>query len=114
VAATRPVHPGGRSIRQIVALGDWCCGRPATRGASLTRQGHALLLSINISPRQFREPDFVAEVQAIIGATGVPPQQLIFEVTEGLLVDDQDLTIARMGELAQCGIRFSIDDFVTG
>jgi EAL domain-containing protein (putative c-di-GMP-specific phosphodiesterase class I) len=44
----------------------------------------------------------------------VPPQQLIFEVTEGLLVDDLDLTIDRMSELARFGIRFSIDDFGTG
>jgi EAL domain-containing protein (putative c-di-GMP-specific phosphodiesterase class I) len=80
----------------------------------LDRVGHALPLSINISPRQFREPDFVSQVKAIIGASGVPPQQLIFEVTEGLLVDDLDLTIARMDELAQFGIRFSIDDFGTG
>jgi diguanylate cyclase (GGDEF)-like protein len=106
--------PVAEASGQIVALGAWVLGQACHAWCELDRAGHALPLSINISPRQFREPDFVADVQAIIGATGVPPQQLIFEVTEGLLVDDLDLTIARMSELAAFGIRFSIDDFGTG
>jgi len=106
--------PVAEASGQIVALGAWVLRQACHAWCELDRAGHALPLSINISPRQFREPDFVADVQAIIGATGVPPQQLIFEVTEGLLVDDLDLTIARMGELAAFGIRFSIDDFGTG
>ena len=106
--------PVAETSGQIVALGAWVLRHACLAWRELDRVGHALPLSVNISPRQFREPGFVAEVQAIIGAAGVPPQQLIFEVTEGLLVDDLDLTIARMGELAAYGIRFSIDDFGTG
>jgi diguanylate cyclase (GGDEF)-like protein/PAS domain S-box-containing protein len=106
--------PVAEATGQIVALGAWVLGRACRAWCELERVGHALPLSINISPRQFREPDFVSNVKAIITAAGVPPQQLIFEVTEGLLVDDLDLTIARMDELAQFGIRFSIDDFGTG
>jgi diguanylate cyclase (GGDEF)-like protein/PAS domain S-box-containing protein len=106
--------PVAEASGQIVALGAWVLRQACLTWCELDRVGHALPLSINISPRQFREPDFVSQVQAIIGACNVPPQQLIFEVTEGLLVDDLDLTIARMGELAQFGIRFSIDDFGTG
>jgi diguanylate cyclase (GGDEF)-like protein/PAS domain S-box-containing protein len=106
--------PVAEASGQIVALGAWVLRHACQAWCELDRVGHALPLSINISPRQFREPDFVVNVQAIIGAAGVPPQQLIFEVTEGLLVDDLDLTIERMEELAQFGIRFSIDDFGTG
>jgi diguanylate cyclase (GGDEF)-like protein/PAS domain S-box-containing protein len=106
--------PVAEASGQIVALGAWVLRQACHAWRELDRVGHALPLSINISPRQFREPDFVAEVKAIIGAAGVPPQQLIFEVTEGLLVDDLDLTVARMTELAEFGIRFSIDDFGTG
>ena len=106
--------PVAEASGQIVALGAWVLRQACHAWLALDREGHALPLSINISPRQFREPDFVSEVRAIIHAAGVPPQQLIFEVTEGLLVDDLDLTIARMGELAEYGIRFSIDDFGTG
>ena len=63
---------------------------------------------------QFRQPDFVAQVRAILLETGAPADQLIFEVTEGLLVEDIGQAIARMRELAALGIRFSIDDFGTG
>ncbi|RYE72731.1 MAG: EAL domain-containing protein, partial [Oxalobacteraceae bacterium] len=80
----------------------------------LNRIGQALPLSINVSPRQFRQPDFVADMMAIVTEAGVPPQQLIFEVTEGLLVDNLEETVSRMHQLAQFGIRFSIDDFGTG
>jgi diguanylate cyclase (GGDEF)-like protein/PAS domain S-box-containing protein len=98
----------------IVPLGAWVLRHACLAWRELERAGHALPLSINVSPRQFRQPDFVAMVRAAVHETGVPPQQLIFEVTEGLLVDDIDDTVNRMQELAQLGIRFSIDDFGTG
>jgi diguanylate cyclase (GGDEF)-like protein/PAS domain S-box-containing protein len=106
--------PVAEASGQIVALGAWVLRQACLTWCELDRAGHALPLSINISPRQFHEPDFVSQAKSIICAGGVPPQQLIFEVTEGLLVDDLDLTVARMNELAQFGIRFSIDDFGTG
>ncbi|EKU82286.1 putative bifunctional diguanylate cyclase/phosphodiesterase [Massilia timonae] len=98
----------------IVPLGAWVLRHACLAWRELERAGHALPLSINVSPRQFRQPDFVAMVRAVVQETGVPPRQLIFEVTEGLLVDDIDDTVSRMQELAHMGIRFSIDDFGTG
>jgi diguanylate cyclase (GGDEF)-like protein/PAS domain S-box-containing protein len=106
--------PVAEATGQIVAIGAWVLRHACEAWLALDAAGHALPLSINVSPRQFREPNFVAEMRAIIEATGTPPQQLIFEVTEGLLVDDLDQTIERMSELARFGIRFSIDDFGTG
>ena len=50
----------------------------------------------------------------MLAETGAPAEQLIFEVTEGLLIENLDETIARMHELASLGIRLSIDDFGTG
>jgi diguanylate cyclase (GGDEF)-like protein/PAS domain S-box-containing protein len=98
----------------IVPLGQWVLRQACQAWLRLDRAGHALPLSINVSPLQFRQPDFVTQVRAILQQTGVPPQQLIFEVTEGLLIDEFDQTVARMHELAGLGIRFSIDDFGTG
>ena len=98
----------------IVPLGAWVLRHACLAWRELERAGHALPLSINVSPRQFRQPDFVAMVRAMVQETGVPPRQLIFEVTEGLLVNDIDDTVSRMQELAHMGIRFSIDDFGTG
>ena len=98
----------------IVPLGAWVLRHACLAWRELERAGHALPLSINVSPRQFRQPDFVAMVRAVVQETDVPPRQLIFEVTEGLLVNDIDDTVSRMQELAHMGIRFSIDDFGTG
>jgi diguanylate cyclase (GGDEF)-like protein/PAS domain S-box-containing protein len=98
----------------IVTLGQWVVRQACAAWLHLDAAGHALPLSINVSPLQFRQPDFVTQVRATLQATGVPPGQLIFELTEGLLVDDIDGIIDRMHELAALGIRFSIDDFGTG
>jgi diguanylate cyclase (GGDEF)-like protein/PAS domain S-box-containing protein len=98
----------------IVPLGRWVLREACSAWLALDAAGHALPLSINVSPLQFRQPDFVDEVRAVLLETGAPPQQLIFEVTEGLLIEDVGQTVGRMRELAALGIRFSIDDFGTG
>ena len=98
----------------IVPLGHWALREACLAWHQLAATGHPMPLSVNVSPSQFRQPDFVSSVRAILADTGAPPSQLIFEITEGLLIDNLDLTIARMHELAEMGIRFSIDDFGTG
>jgi diguanylate cyclase (GGDEF)-like protein/PAS domain S-box-containing protein len=106
--------PVAESSGLIVPLGRWVLREACRAWLALDAAGHALPLSINVSPLQFRQPDFVAEVRAVLQETGTPPGQLIFEVTEGLLVTDVGQTVGRMQELAALGIRFSIDDFGTG
>jgi len=98
----------------MLRLGDWIMERAFQTQVRLQAAGHTLPLSINVSPRQFRQPDFVLRVTNLIGRTGANPACLIFEVTEGLLIENLDRTIARMNEIAALGIRFSIDDFGTG
>lgn len=106
--------PVAEATGLIVSIGAWVLRETCVIWRELNDFGRALPLSINISPRQFRQPGFVTEMIAIITDAGVPPQQLIFEVTEGLLVDNLEETVAHMHQLAQFGIRFSIDDFGTG
>jgi diguanylate cyclase (GGDEF)-like protein/PAS domain S-box-containing protein len=106
--------PVAESSGMIVALGHWALRQACAAWRRLDAAGHAMPLSINVSPLQFRQPDFVRQVRAVLHETGVPPQQLIFEVTEGLLIEDINQTIVRMRELADLGIRFSVDDFGTG
>ena len=98
----------------IVPLGHWALREACLAWQQLAAAGHPLPLSVNVSPSQFRQPDFVASVRAILADTGAPPSQLILEITEGLLIDNLELTIDRMHELVGMGIRFSIDDFGTG
>ncbi|MFL6674074.1 MAG: putative bifunctional diguanylate cyclase/phosphodiesterase [Massilia sp.] len=98
----------------ILGLGQWALRQACECVVRLSQAGHPLPLSVNVSPAQFRQPDFVEQVRAILASTGAPASRLIFEVTEGLLIDGVDDTIERMRELAALGIRLSIDDFGTG
>jgi len=82
--------------------------------ARIDAAGSPLSLSVNISPRQFRQEDFVGQLRAMLDASGAPATRLILEVTEGLLIEDWQDVASRMAELAALGIRFSIDDFGTG
>jgi diguanylate cyclase (GGDEF)-like protein len=98
----------------ILRLGQWALRQACESLVRLARAGYSIPLSVNVSPSQFRQPDFVRQVRAILAETGAPASQLIFEVTEGLLIDSVGDTIDRMRELARLGIRLSIDDFGTG
>jgi diguanylate cyclase (GGDEF)-like protein/PAS domain S-box-containing protein len=106
--------PVAETTGMIVPLGLWVLRQACQARLALQAAGHPLQLSINVSPRQFRQPEFVAQVRAAFDESGVAPHAFVFEVTEGLLVEDFDLITSRMRELAAMGIRFSIDDFGTG
>jgi len=71
-------------------------------------------MAINISARQFREPDFVGELQAVVARHQVPASCLKLELTESLFLDDLDFAVERMQRLKQAGFRFALDDFGTG
>jgi diguanylate cyclase (GGDEF)-like protein len=98
----------------IVDLGAWVLSEACRLMAGEAVAGHPLRLSVNLSPRQFRQPGFVQWVRDLLAATGADPAHLTLEVTEGLVIDNVDLVVARMNELAALGIHFSIDDFGTG
>ncbi|PUA96964.1 diguanylate cyclase (GGDEF)-like protein [Acidovorax sp. 107] len=98
----------------ILRMGDWMIQQACETLARLQAAGRELSLSVNVSERQFRQDDFVDRVRHILAHTGANPAHLILEVTESLLIEDLDDTIARMTEIVQFGVRFSIDDFGTG
>ncbi|WP_298213475.1 EAL domain-containing protein [Acidovorax sp.] len=98
----------------ILRMGDWMIQQACETLARLQEKGRELSLSVNVSERQFRQDDFVDRVREVLTHTGAHPGNLILEVTESLLIEDLDDTIARMTELVNLGVRFSIDDFGTG
>lgn len=71
-------------------------------------------LGINISPRQFRDKTFVDDVKTLLQQTGVPPQLIEFEITEGIVIHSLDEAISIMQRLRDLGLSFSLDDFGTG
>ncbi|KQZ27584.1 bifunctional diguanylate cyclase/phosphodiesterase [Duganella sp. Root1480D1] len=98
----------------IVPLGLWALKQACLAQQRMSVLGLSLPLSVNVSPQQFRQADFVHQVRTVLQEHGVEPALLILEVTEGLLVEKMDEIVARMNELAALGVRFSIDDFGTG
>ena len=71
-------------------------------------------MAINISARQFREPDFAAMMELAVKRHRVDPGCIKLELTESLFLDDMDFAIRRMQALREAGFRFSLDDFGTG
>ncbi|MDE2428191.1 MAG: EAL domain-containing protein [Burkholderiales bacterium] len=98
----------------ILTLGDWVLHEGCKALVRLAEEGMPLSLSVNVSPKQFRQPDFVSKVKFALADTGASAKNLVLEVTEGLLIDNLQDTISRMHELTSIGVRFSIDDFGTG
>ena len=100
----------------ILPLGNWvlneaCIHLRAWQQDPLTRE---LVLSIDVSARQFYRADFGAEVPKTLAKHGIAPARLKLELTESLLLDNIEQTIASMQALKQFGVRFSLDDFGTG
>ena len=100
----------------ILPLGNWVLETACTQlthWAKDARLQH-LTLAVNVSARQFRQPDFVPYVVDLISYTGVNPKRLKLELTESLLIDDVAETTAKMTALKAHGVGFSLDDFGTG
>jgi diguanylate cyclase (GGDEF)-like protein len=76
--------------------------------------GRTFTISVNISPRQFKDPQFTDFIKSILEQTGANPSRIVLELTEGILIENVESIIKRMNELAEIGINFSIDDFGTG
>jgi diguanylate cyclase (GGDEF)-like protein/PAS domain S-box-containing protein len=74
----------------------------------------ALKISVNMSPRQFREPGMIDQVATILAETGLDSRRLEIEVTESLLMHDIQGAVTKMHELNALGVRLAIDDFGTG
>jgi diguanylate cyclase (GGDEF)-like protein/PAS domain S-box-containing protein len=73
-----------------------------------------LTISINVSAKQFYQPEFVAQVQAALERQAINPMKLKLELTESMLLENIEDTVGKMNALKDCGIRFSLDDFGTG
>jgi len=100
----------------ILPLGRWILGAACGQLAawSIRPETSHLTLAANVSARQFRRPDFVAEVTAALEAADADPNKLILELTESLLLDDLEDVISKMAALKTIGVGFALDDFGTG
>ncbi len=121
-ALVRWIHPERGAIAPAVfvplaeksglmpQLGEFVLRRALRDGARWPN----LTMAVNLSPIQIRDPKLVDLVGAVIAESGIAPSRLIFEVTEGILIDDPQETLQRLEALRGLGVRIALDDFGTG
>jgi diguanylate cyclase (GGDEF)-like protein len=95
----------------IIAIGDWALNRACVEAATWP---HGVKVAVNLSPVQFRERRLALQVVSALAKSGLPAHRLELEVTERLLLEDNDGTLATMEQLNNLGVGLSLDDFGTG
>ncbi len=99
----------------IVRIGAWVLEQACRQAKAWADAGIGKpLVAVNISPRQFNHPDFMATVRATLARTGVDPRQIELEITEGSVMDDAENSIVQLHALRDLGLHLAIDDFGTG
>lgn len=98
----------------ILPLGEWVLRHAVRQARQWREQGLELVMAVNLSAVQFRQPDLPALVARILQEEGLPASALELELTEGVAMYDPQQAIAVMNALHEQGVRMSIDDFGTG
>ncbi|MCO6059469.1 PAS domain S-box protein [Pseudomonas sp. MOB-449] len=102
----------------ILDVGAWVLDEACRACEQLVAEGLAdardFSLCVNISPRQFRQSDFVERVERCLQRSRLPARMLKLEITEGIVIQNLDDTIGKMRRLKKLGVSFSMDDFGTG
>jgi diguanylate cyclase (GGDEF)-like protein/PAS domain S-box-containing protein len=100
----------------ILSIGLWVLETACAQLKTWENDGRTidLTLAVNVSARQFRQPDFVAQIRKVLEVSGAEPTRLILELTESVVLEDVQDTIVKMQAIQQLGVRFSMDDFGSG
>ncbi|QLF71394.1 EAL domain-containing protein [Peteryoungia desertarenae] len=96
---------------KIIALGQFVLEEACRLLQGLEERLH---VSVNVSPVQFRHPDFVRDIQDLLRRSTIDPSRLELEITESVLIEDDDHATAVLDQLKTLGLRIALDDFGTG
>jgi diguanylate cyclase (GGDEF)-like protein/PAS domain S-box-containing protein len=101
----------------IIPIGQWvlheAC-RQVREWQILMDMPEPLMMSVNLSGKQFKKPDLVESIKRILFQTGLPAESLRLEITESIIMDDAEAATAMLRQLRSIGVQLSIDDFGTG
>lgn len=101
----------------IVFIGSWVLEQSLKTLARWQQEfprAEPLSMSVNVSPRQFHQTEFVEQVINAVTASGIPPQTLRLEITESVTIQNAQHAVGILQRLREFGVRVSIDDFGTG
>ena len=115
ILSPREFIPLAEDVGLIARVGEWVLRRACEQLRSWQTQGAPpLRVAVNVSPRQFQQRDFTANVRRIVKETGLEPSTLDLEITETIAMHDVAHTGRVLSELSDLGIQISMDDFGTG
>jgi diguanylate cyclase (GGDEF)-like protein len=103
--------PLAEEIGLIVPIGEWAIREACTTAASWPR---GLKVAVNLSPAQFRSPGLLQVIVEALATSGLSPVRLELEITETILLQDSEATLATLYRLRELGVRVAMDDFGTG
>lgn len=99
----------------IIRLGEWVLRRACADTAAVSRAlGVPLTLAVNVSPRQFHDQDWLRILQSALDDSGLPPDRLELEITEGILMEDPRGVVDVLHTIRSLGAAVVVDDFGTG
>jgi diguanylate cyclase (GGDEF)-like protein len=99
----------------IIPIGEWVIREVCTQNKAWQEAGMTpMTIAVNLSPKQFRQPNLLEKVAEILETTGLEPQFLELEITESTAIEDLDFTRSVLKDLEKMGVYLSIDDFGTG
>ncbi len=103
--------PVAEETGMINALGEWVLNKACQEAASWPDD---IKVAVNVSPVQFRSPAFSLKVAMALSTSGLPAKRLELEITEAVLIRDDDAALAMLHHLRGLGVRIALDDFGTG
>ncbi len=99
----------------ILPIGDWVLETACLQARLWHEAGFASLrMAVNISPRQFKQADFIDRIDRALLKSGIDPIRLELEVTESIVMERSDETLMTLTDLKSRGIKLAVDDFGTG
>ncbi len=107
--------PVAENNGQILEIGEWVLRTAAQQVVDWQKAGlEAVPVAVNLSVRQFHQPNLCEVVQQALHACGLAPEMLELELTESVAMEDSSFTLDQIGKLHAMGLKLSIDDFGTG
>lgn len=99
----------------ILPIGEWVLRTASVQAVELYKRfGRVVPVGVNVSAKQFQDPDFIDIIDSVLNTDGVAPEMIEVEITEGTFIEDIDRTIELLTDLKIRGLQIAIDDFGTG
>ena len=106
--------PAAEQSGLIVALGRWVLNEACRQATEWHRRGYHVVVAVNLSPKQFQDPDLLHHVSEALQGANLRPEFLELEITEGHAMQNVEKAIEILRQLKSLGVRIAIDDFGTG